>query len=80
MIVPRGASTCFKPPTKSFRSGTWASTLLAITRSASIIARTSRPVAVPKNFTIVRMPSAWAISATLAAGSIPSTGISRSTK
>ena len=67
------------PATKSFRSGTWASTLLPTMRSAlPYVSTTSSATAVPKNRTRVGMPSATATAATLAAGSIPSTRTPRS--
>ncbi len=45
------------PPTKSLRSGTWAITLLAASRSAARPSAASRPASSrPKNSTIVSMP------------------------
>ena len=64
------------PATKSLTSGTWASTLLPIRRSgrrpsaASCLASST-----PKKRTSVGTPRSSAAAATLAAGSIPSTGM-----
>ena len=68
------------PATKSLRSGTWASTLLPSSRSAADSPASERAVSRPKNSTSVGMPFCSATFATLAAGSIPSTGIWRSWK
>ncbi len=66
------------PATKSLRSGTWASTLLATSSSARPCSATSsRAVARPKNATVVGMPRAIASSA-VAVGSTPWTGMPRS--
>ena len=68
------------PPTKSLRSGTWASTLLPRSRSACVARpRASRAVSTPKNSTSVRTPfSTRDLRRTFAAGSMPSTGMPRS--
>ena len=63
------------PSTKSWRSGTCASTLLPMSRSAPVPSATSSDaVATPKKRIRVGIPIAFAASATFAAGSIPSTG------
>ena len=60
------------PATKSLRSGTWARTLLPISRSAGpYSAANSRAARWPKNRTTVGTPLARAAAATLAAGSTP---------
>ena len=60
VIVPEGFSRIGSPATKSFRSGTCASTLLAQIRSACrpAAARALRAVATPKNATSVGTPLA----------------------
>src|SRR4029078_6605582 len=76
VMIPAGARRIFIPPTKSFRSGTCASTLLPSMRSACWPASaSSRAVSTPKNFTRVGTPFDSATFATLAAGSIPREGI-----
>ncbi len=63
------------PATKSLRSGTWASTLLPMMRSARLPSATSSAASLrPKKSTRVGMPLSIATLATLAAGSMPSTG------
>ena len=74
--VPSAFSAGAKPAAKSLMSGTCANTLLPMSRSAaspsSASCRASRS---PKNSTRVVTPRARAASATLAAGSMPSTGM-----
>ena len=63
------------PSTKSFSAGTCASTLLPTIRSACRPSPASRvAVSLPKNSTSDGIPRSSATLATLAAGSIPSTG------
>ena len=64
------------PATKSLRSGTWASTLLPMIRSAlhAFGDQLLRRALTPKNSTRVGTPLSTAALATLAAGSMPSTG------
>jgi hypothetical protein len=76
----RGPSRRARPPTKSFRSGTWARTLFAISRSAGCTPHSSVAASRPKNLTSVGMPRSRAAAATFAAGSIPRTGIPRAAK
>ena len=81
VTTPVGPRIMAIPATKSLMSGTCANTLLPITRSARSPPSTSfaaRPA--PKNSTSVSMPRSSATVATFAAGSMPSTGMSRSTK
>ena len=69
------------PATKSFRSGTWASTLLAAIRSARRPSATSsRASSTPKNRVTVGTPRSSAAAATFTAGSMPSTGTPMATK
>ena len=70
--TPSGFSRILSPSTKSFRSGTCASTLLPRTRSAQRpSAANSFASSVPKNRTSVGTPFSTATLATFAAGSIP---------
>ena len=75
VTTPPSASRVASPATKSFKAGTWASTLLPTSRSAE----TPRPASssalrFEKNAHSVGMPACRAASAMLAAGSMPSTG------
>ena len=65
------------PATKSFRSGTWASTLFADDQVGAALLGDDllRASSQPKNATRVRTPSRTATSATFAAGSTPRTGM-----
>lgn len=75
VATPVGFRSCAIPPTKSLTSGTWARTLLPAMRSAERPSATRRAASSrPKNSTSVGTPAATAFSATLGAGSIPSTG------
>jgi len=81
VMTPAGAKSARSPRTKSLMSGTWASTLLPSTRSAAPnSAAIARPVASPRKSTRVGTPRASAARATLAAGSMPSTGTPAATK
>ena len=81
VITPPGFSRSFMPATKSFTSGTCASTLLPISRSACVPSATSsRAVCRPNSLAIVGTPLTTAASATLRAGSIPRTGTPLTTK
>jgi hypothetical protein len=81
LMTPFGLSTWGNPATKPAMSGTWAKTLLAGMRSAAMPRAASAGAVVPlKNITSVGMPCWRAISAALAAGSMPSTGMPRSRK
>jgi hypothetical protein len=79
-MTPSGASSTFMAPTKSLRSGTWASTLLPRSRSARRCAASFVATGTPKNSTSVGTPFSTATSATLAAGSMPRTDTPRATK
>ena len=75
VTVPPGARIVVIPATNEFRSGTCASTLFPATRSACTpSAASARATSSPKNSTRVGMPRSIATCATLAAGSMPSTG------
>src|SRR5713101_4395810 len=78
---PPGLSRTFIPATKSQRSGTWARTLLPTSRSACFPCEANSVASCfPKNFTSVGTFFASAILATLAAGSMPNTGMFFCTK
>ena len=67
-----------RPATKSLRSGTCASTLLPTSRSAvPLRGAQARAALAPKNSTTVGTPARLGDRATLAAGSMPSTGMPR---
>ena len=71
-----GPSRVVMPATKLFRSGTWARTLLPMIRSAMVPSPASFDASsAPKNSVSVGMPLSTATSATLRAGSMPSTGM-----
>ena len=71
VATPSGASSVRIPATKSLRSGTWARTLLPITRSARRSSRTNCPASSsPKNSVRVGTCFATAAAATFRAGSI----------
>ncbi len=75
VTTPSGLSRMAMPATKSLRSGTWARTLLPTIRSAPTPSETSCLASrTPKKSTRVGMPFSTAARATLAAGSMPSTG------
>ena len=74
IIIPFLDKIFFIPKTKSFKFGTWGSTLNAISKSAFFPEpRIFSTVSVPKKLVIVGIPDFFAISATFDAGSIPST-------
>ena len=81
VIMPCGCRSTVEPRDEVVHVGTWARTLLPRTRSARIPARgqVARELG-PKNRQRVGIPFSTATAATLAAGSIPSTGMPRATK
>ena len=79
--MPSSLSRVAMPSTRPLRSATWASTLLAMITSARrpsalSLAATSRP----KNSLRVGTPARTAAAAGASAGSMPWTGMPRSTK
>jgi hypothetical protein len=76
VATPSGDSRLATPITKSLMSGTWASTLLAVTRSATMPSlRSVRASARPKNAIRMGMPFSIAALATDSQGSMPRHGI-----